>query len=232
MDEFHLNSLIGNTDWVGNESNRFMNRFRYFRRVVPENLKNAINLNINLAIAATEDEDVIHLPQYSAEDYFIYWVALRHGWETRESIIEHVPDLIQEYCQAYASFISGSSEFDNLIRRITVSFSNAYESIRPQHIWIGYLALLAVATIYSMVSARSEERIEIDKNKLDHSFPRWDELNEMVDRINAGENPTEKDVALCNAYMDYVENNNVVEDARIMRVVKSVVESGKARTIS
>ena len=124
LDEFHLNSLIGTTDWVGNESNRFLNRFRYFRRVVPENLKNTINLNINLALAATEDEDVIHLPQYSADDYFIYWVALRHGWETRELIIEHVPDLIQEYCQAYASFISGSSEFDNHIRRIMVFFSN------------------------------------------------------------------------------------------------------------
>ena len=110
-----------------------------------------------------------------------------------------------------------------------VFFSNAYDGIRPQHIWIGYLALLAVATIYCMVSARSEEKVEIDKSKLDRSFPQWDELNEMVDRINAGENPTEKDVALCNAYMDYIENNNVVEDVRIMRVVKSVVESGKAR---
>ena len=152
------------------------------------------NLNINLALAATEDEDVIHLPQYSADDYFIYWVALRHGWETRESIIEHIPELIQEYCQAYATFISGSSEFDNLIRKIVVFFSDAYNSIRPQHIWIGYLALLAVATIYSMVSAKSEDKVEIDKSKLDRSFPRWDELEEMVDRINAGENPTDKDV--------------------------------------
>ena len=55
------------------------------------------------------------------------------------------------------------------------------------------------------------------------------EQERRVDRINAGENPTEKDMALCSAYMDYIGNNNVVEDARIMRVVKSVVESGKAR---
>ena len=33
LDEFHLNSLVGTTDWVGNDSSRFLNRFRYFRRI-------------------------------------------------------------------------------------------------------------------------------------------------------------------------------------------------------